>query len=661
MPATFTIPSIFTAVDKFSGPMRNMSNSVQTFADRSQTSMARVERTFNRVLAPLTALNKMMMGLGLYVGLYSFIRLFRSAIDIIADFQQANANLATVMETTVKLNRDLALDARRIGLAYGKSAADVVKMQHELATLGYTQKEILNMGGPIITGAVAMDTTPKQLSETVGAVIQSFDNLNSADTQRVLDVMTMAGNRTALTFDKLATTLPIVSSPANTLNISFEKTVALLGILSNAGVHVATSATSLKNIFIDSTKKGHTYEQMLENIAKHADKLTYAYNKFGKRSVVSALVLSNKLREAKALAVDLENVTPGLTNQIAIDRLNTFHGSVALAKAAYSEFVLSIEDGTGKYAAMAQDLMKVIAAMLLLSSDSDAAREAIKGMDTQVIETAQKYLKWLEIIGKVTLALIAIKTVLVLWNAAVAIGTALMAVFEAAVWLWGVAVEAATFATWAWGVAIEVGLWPLTLMVGVLALIVAGIYTFVSAVKGWGEQWDVIVKYASLSFQAFVLELQLYFRVIEAAFMYMVEGIVMAWKWGQNLIGNLSDEQFAKDKARIAEERKLRMLAIKDNAIALGKATTAAQGALEWKLAFKTEEDQIFEDRYGEVGGGRPKINPREEERILRERYEEVQKMNMAIDVNTNTGQTDVRTKNFPDFISIKTSSTMGY
>jgi murein L,D-transpeptidase YafK len=141
----------------------------------------------------------------------------------------------------------------------------------------------------------------------------------------------------------------------------------------------------------------------------------------------------------------------------------------------------------------------------------------------------------------------------------------------------------------------------------------------------------------------------------------MVEGVVMAWKWGQNLIGNLSDEQFAKDKARIAEERKLRMLAIKDNAVALSKATTAAQSALEWKLAFKTEDDQLFEDRYGEVGGGRPKINPREEERILRERYEEVQKMNMAIDVNTNTGQADVRTKGFPDFISVKTSSTMGY
>lgn len=437
MGVSFVIPSSFTATDKFSSVMRNMGNATQTFVSRSERYLGRFNMMFTNLMKPVSAINKMLMGLGYYVGLFTLVRIIKNAIDIFADFEQANKNLALVMGTTVKENRVLASEARRIGLAYGESATDVVKMQHALATLGYEQKDILKMGKPLITGASALEgANPERLAEVVGSVINAFDNLTSKDTQHILDAMTLSANRTALTFDKLATTLPTVSGPANTVNISFEETLALLGILANAGVHVATSATSIKNIFIDSAKKGHTYNQVIDNIIKNSDKLVYANKQFGKKSVVSALAIAQHMHDAKngvvALTKEFTNAKIGLTDLIAAERVNTFRGAQKLLNAAYTEFVLAIEDGNGVLAQSLTRYLRVASAVLLLAADSDQAREAISKMDAGIVKTANSWLFWLKVIGYAAAALLAMKAILILWRAALLIATVVQGAFSVA-------------------------------------------------------------------------------------------------------------------------------------------------------------------------------------------------------------------------------------
>jgi hypothetical protein len=260
-------------------------------------------------------------------------------------------------------------------------------------------------------------------------VINAFERLTAADTQHILDVMSQAGNRTALTFEKMATILPIVSAPANAIGVDFERLVALMGVLSNAGIHVATSATSLKNIFIDTKKAGGKgYIAFLENVIKHVDKLTFANKKVGKRSVVSALALAMKMdpndkNSFMRLTDEFKALELGLTQKIALQRLDTFRGSMKLLNAAYSEFILSIEDGNGALAQSLIRMTRVATAMLLLSSDSDQAREALEKMDIDIIHSAEKWLGWLKVIGYVTAAIIALKVALIVWRAVVMAAT----------------------------------------------------------------------------------------------------------------------------------------------------------------------------------------------------------------------------------------------
>jgi hypothetical protein len=46
MPATFTVPSIFTAVDKFSGPIKVMANNVHAFSEKSRAALDRMDKKF---------------------------------------------------------------------------------------------------------------------------------------------------------------------------------------------------------------------------------------------------------------------------------------------------------------------------------------------------------------------------------------------------------------------------------------------------------------------------------------------------------------------------------------------------------------------------------------------------------------------------------------
>lgn len=474
----FTIPSVFTAIDKFSVPVKNMGNAVAGFVGRSERLLGRANAAFSRLTAPIMNLNKMLMGLGFYIGLFTLIRVLTGAVGIMADFQQANVDLSVVMGINVKQNKILADDARRIGLAYGESARDVVKMQHALATLGFEQSSILKMGRPLITGAAALEgADPQRLAEVVGAMVNTFDNLADTDTQHILDVMALSANRTALNFEKLATTLPIVAGPANALGIKFEQVVALLGTLQNAGVHVATSATSLKNIFIDSQKRGHTYAQMLDNVAKHADKLTYAYDKFGKRSVVSALVLAQKLKETAALQKELENARLGLTESIALERINTFRGAQKLLNAAYQEFILAIEDGNGPIAKAMISYMQIAAAVLLLSSDSDQAREAITKMDSKIVETARRWKFWIKMILWASAALIAAKIILFAWSTAIGIANIAMSI-------WTGLTYAMTAAQWLLNAAMAAN--PIGLIVIAIALLLALISASIAKYDQWG-------------------------------------------------------------------------------------------------------------------------------------------------------------------------------
>jgi len=348
--SAFTIPSIFIAVDKMSAPVKKMSRNMTTFAQKAEIGVARLDRRMRRLTPSIGGVGKQMIGLAATGALVAGVG---SAIRTIKDFEQANADLnARLGNATLPQLKLLSTDASRLGGITAKTATEVVGLQEAFASLGFQTPDILNMTESTIAGSIAMNAELSETAELVGAVIKTFGDLKSTDTTQVIDQMTLATQKSALKFEKLQTSLPIVAGAANAAGIGFEELLSLLGKLSDAGIDASMSANSLKNIFIESKAKSLDYGQILDKIKNSQDKLTFANTEFGKRAAVSGTILADNIDELKILQTTLESarkgqLLSGAAQEAADKRLNTLAGSLTLLSSKWDSIVLKQNENTG--------------------------------------------------------------------------------------------------------------------------------------------------------------------------------------------------------------------------------------------------------------------------------------------------------------------------
>jgi|SRR5690242_1244607 len=497
----FTIPTIFTAVNRMGPTIRSMQGQLGAFAVRAETHLSRLERGWRALETPMRSVMKMLRYFGYFFGGAAIVLGLSSVIKTIGDFQQANAGLnAVVTDETPATMRLLSEEARRLGLTTARSATQVVGLQTELAKLGYGGTEIMKMTRSIVQGSIAMDAELARTAELGGAMVRTFTKFTAGDMPRIMDQMTLATLDTALSFEKLETMLPIVSGAANAVNIDFTRLLALLGKLSDAGIDASSSATALRNIFIDSRRRGHSYDQVLENISKRADMLTPAFNKFGKRGAVSAVVLANKLKDVVAEERRLIAAT-GTADRVAAKRLDTLYGSWTLLKAAWSGFVLTLDDGTGKFSGLLRLVVDTARGIVLLAAGTKEAKDTFKALSPQVQETATQTLKWLKIGYKLVKWLIIFKVVLVAARIAMTTYSIWLGVVGALSGVVAVSVGANTVALAAYNVTTWLAVaatkaWALSmafLKVGV-ATLGAGLILLLPIIDSFYRNWEKIEK-----------------------------------------------------------------------------------------------------------------------------------------------------------------------
>ncbi len=291
-------------------------------------------------------LNSLNSAFGVTLGLVGSVNLFKNATNTIKDFEKANAVLAGVLGTNLEGVKALTAEAKRLGSTTVKSASEVTALQESLARLGFAQKDIINLTPALIDGSIALNSDLAQTADLVGSVVKSFDNLDSEDAPQIVDALTKATQKSALSFEKLNTALPIVSGAANALGISLEEQTALLGKLSDAGIDASSSATALRNIFLKSAKEGVPYTKLLEDVTSSQSQLAKANELFGARGAVVAQVLAKNADASKALQKELENAG-GTAASVAQTQLNTLDGAVKGLESAWEGFILSLNEGSG--------------------------------------------------------------------------------------------------------------------------------------------------------------------------------------------------------------------------------------------------------------------------------------------------------------------------
>lgn len=288
-----------------------------------------------------------------------FVRQLTGSAKTLREFEQANANLSTILGVTRDDMQNLTRSALQLGRTTEYTARQVTELQTELAKLGFGEGSIIAMQKPILQFATAVGANLADAAAVAGSTLRAF-NLTSADTEDALTVLAVATNKSALSFSRIQNSIGTVFPVANAFGLSLKDTVALLGSLANAGFDASSAATATRNIILKLADANGKLAKAMGGPAKSFDEiinglislrkagvdLNEALELTDRRSVAAFAALLSGAESSRQLRDELGAVSNEL-DIIQRERLNTVEGSTKLLKSAWEGLTLAFQNSNG--------------------------------------------------------------------------------------------------------------------------------------------------------------------------------------------------------------------------------------------------------------------------------------------------------------------------
>lgn len=596
MAAPFVIPSIYTAIDRVTAPMRRMISSVESFAARSQAGIVRVDRALHKFIPGLSEGSKQMLNFArsaaIFAAVFAGINFTTTQVmayeDALNSFRTIVSDLSNEEFANYRSQiMDVANDTRRSSVVVTQSFEKIAGLNADFAKtadgLGMVSKASITLGK---AARMEMDAAAESLVGTMNQFQLAADQ-----SDRVINVLAAGQAVGAASIQQSSESLKNFGSTAYAANISLEQTNALIQVMGKYSLFGAEAGTKLRGSVLKLQQAGVGYASgqfvlgdALLDVRRKMDRLATAKQKDA---------LLNKVFGA-------ENISTGRILLENIDTYKQFTDAVTGTQEAYKAAEINsnslsnrITELQAKWVTMVTGTAEAGTAMNITTQAIVFLTDNMETITGVAVTAVGVFAAWKAIVWTT-------QAVTWVYSAALGINAALHGTLTKAIVKNNVALGAyramtvtATAVQWLWNAALTAN--PIGLViVGIVALI-AIIAVVVSKIRGWGEQWEEIVTWMKDVFTAFKLYLTLQWQVLLLAFHAMVDGIVLAWKWMQNKLGLLSDAQYAKDKAQIAEQTRMRVQAIKDTTRELAAAAAKVASGPEWKLRWANEADRMAE------------------------------------------------------------------
>jgi len=362
------------SVDKTNKKVKDLGKSAKEVGKTGSKSISGLNDSLSALPAPIQRIvggfktlkvALLSSGIGAFVvAAGALAGLFTAATKKGAEFNKAMSGLKAVTGATNQEMKALAGSAKELGSSTEFTAMQVAELQTELAKLGFSTQEILDMSEATLNLASSMGVSLDAAASFTGSTLRAF-GLDASDSKEAIDILALSTTKSALDFNKLNTALTTVAPIAKTANVSLSETTAMLGTLSNAGFDASTSGTALRNIFLTLSEKGLTMEEAFAKINNAVDKNVVALDLFDKRGAGVAITLAENSGATQQLITDLNGASDafdglGAAAQIAETRLDNLEGDTTKLGSAWEGFLLSVEDGEGIFNKIARGFVQFL-------------------------------------------------------------------------------------------------------------------------------------------------------------------------------------------------------------------------------------------------------------------------------------------------------------
>jgi len=574
----FVLPAIFKAVDKFSAPIAGMGKSIDSLADRAHADAARMERSLRRVhdaamnIAEKTAI----AGAAILAPLVL-------ATKAAEDFQVKMSNVATLVDTSKESMVAMGDEVLKIAQRTPVAIDDLTQALYQIRSAGIPAAKAMEVLEQSARLSVAGLSTATEATNAMTSALNVFKNENlSANEIADIFFKTVAAGKTTMSQlnEAFGSTAPIV----NAAGVKFKDFQAATAALTLTGLQASEAQHEIMGSVVSLLKPTGEMQKIFHEL----------HVKTGKELIDKMHGLGGAFK-----AVETAGTKAGINLAKAWGRKEAFTAVTLLNGSQNNAYVKNLEDmsnGINKVDEAFNKQMETSKAHSQLAKNNLEALSITIGekllpivdkLIDRVVPIIQHFTEWIHTHEKLATVIVVSTAAIGSLLLGIATVSGIIGIVTKATWLWQAA-------QWVLNIALDAN--PIGLLILGIAALVAGIVILVKHVKGWGAQWDEITHWMGAVWKAVSLGLQLEWLVLKNTFLTMVDAMVLAWKWGQNMIGNLSDAQYEKDKARIKQEMKMPVDNIKATAIAAANAAGDIK-VPAWKLQWDNEQSKTEDNK----------------------------------------------------------------
>jgi len=482
-----------------------MSRGVARFTRKAEAGLRRMSRVSARVGAGLRKAGIAAAAMGAAAGA-ALLNIGRTG----ASFEQAITNVGAVSLKTRDQIKPLEDQAKSLGATTKFTATQVAAGMEIMARAGFETNEIMSGIPGVLDAAAASGLELAEVSNVVSNVLKGM-GLEASEASNVADVLALASARTNSTIGTLGESMKNVASTARQLNIPLTDVVAGVASLQDVGLDASVAGSAMNTMltklaapskslrkkfkdlgiaFEDTAGNALPFNEILANLSKGAKKsggnmkqVAFLAELVGLRGQKAASNLSKLFETGKLerLTKELEKAG-GSAKKMADIRMDTLTGDLLKLEAAADSVKIQLFDTeSGPLRAMIQGMTKWIEKNdELIQSEFvsflEKTRENMDGIVLVLKAIGAGVAVWLVM----TIAIKAAAVALFIWKGLVALATA-------AVWLYNAALFAGKIAMFAFQVAAGIG----------LGVVVAGVLALTAVVLSLIAIWDQLNKLAA--------------------------------------------------------------------------------------------------------------------------------------------------------------------
>lgn len=182
------------------------------------------------------------------------------AISNGTNFEASMSKVEAYSGVSAEEMQQLSDAAKEMGATTSKTASEAADALGYLALNGYKTEEMLNSLKPIVKASEAGGMSLASVADLVANSLTSYGK-SAADAEEFLNVLTATQNNSSVNLEQLLTTYKELSGTFNILNVDFNESATLLGLVANRGLKGAEAGTALNSVMLrllGTNKKANT-------------------------------------------------------------------------------------------------------------------------------------------------------------------------------------------------------------------------------------------------------------------------------------------------------------------------------------------------------------------------------------------------------------------